>query len=144
MKKRTIFISVMMCLLLIFSSFSVFAEDVAIISGADGETEIIVGDEEIVDEAIEEDLEEVFGEDFMGAMIFFIVSYMFSMLCLPALIVMIVFIVKNNKAKKEVKEFELRFGPISPSYNGNVNNFNTTPYYNNTYNGFNNNQGGQM
>lgn len=143
MKKRSIFISVLMCLLLIFSSFSVFAEDVAIIGGADGETEIIVGDEEIVDEAIEEDLEEVFGEDFMGAMVFLTLSCLFSMLSLPALIFMIVFIVKNNKAKKDIKEFELRFGPISPIYNGNVNNFNTTPYYNNSYNGYNN-QGGQM
>ena len=144
MKKTTIFISVMMCLLLIFSSFSVFAEDIGVIGGADGETEIIVGDEEIVDEVTEEELEEVFGEDFMGAMIFFMVAYMFSMLCLPALIVMIVFIVKNNKAKKDIKEFELRFGPVSPIYNGNQNNYNATPYYNNTYNGFNNNQGGQM
>ncbi|MBQ6838154.1 MAG: hypothetical protein IJO44_04880 [Clostridia bacterium] len=144
MKKRTIFISVMMCLLLIFSSFSVFAEDVAIIGGADGETEIIVGDEEIVDESIEEDLEEVFGEDFMGAMVFLTLSCLFSMLSLPALIFMIVFIVKNNKAKKDIKEFELRFGPVSPIYNGNQNNYNATPYYNNSYNGFNNNQGGQM
>lgn len=144
MKKRTIFISVLMCLLLLFSSFSVFAEDIGIIGGADGETEIIVGDEEIVDEVTEGELEEVFGEDFMGAVIFLTLSYMFSMLCLPALIVMIVFIVKNNKAKKDIKEFELRFGPILPIYNGNVNNFNTTPYYNNLYNGFNNNQGGQM
>ncbi len=144
MKKRTIFISVLMCLLLIFSSFSVFAEDIAIIGGADGETEILVNDGEIVDEAVEEDFEETFGEDFMGAMVFFIVAYMFSMLCFPALIVMIVFIVKNNKAKKDIKEFEIRFGPMSPIYNGNVNNFNTTPYYNNSYNGFTNNQRGQM
>ena len=143
MKKRTIFISVLMCLLLIFSSFSVFAEDVAIIGGADGETEILVDDGAIIDEATEEELEEVFGENFMGAMIFFMASYLFSMLSLPALIIMIVFIVKNNRAKKDVKEFELRFGPVSPVYNGNVNNFNTTPYYNNSYNGYNN-QGGQM
>ena len=143
MKKRIIFISVLMCLLLIFSSFSVFADDVAIIGGADGETEILVDDGAIIDEATEEELEEVFGENFMGAMIFFMASYLFSMLSLPALIIMIVFIVKNNRAKKDVKEFELRFGPVSPVYNGNVNNFNTTPYYNNSYNGYNN-QGGQM
>lgn len=143
MKKRIIFISVLMCLLLIFSSFSVFADDVAIIGGADGETEILVDDGAIIDEATEEELEEVFGENFMGAMIFFMASYLFSMLSLPALIIMIVFIVKNNKAKKDIKEFELRFGPVSPVYNGNVNNFNTTPYYNNSYNGYNN-QGGQM
>lgn len=144
MKKRTIFISVMMCLLLIFSSFSVFAEDVGVIGGADGETEIVVGDGEIVDEVTEEELEDVFGEDFMGAMVFFTLSCLFSMLSLPALIFMIVFIVKNNKAKKDIKEFELRFGPLSPIYNSNQNNYSSTPYYNNSFNGFTNNQGGQM
>lgn len=143
MKKSIIFISVLMCLLLIFSSFSVFAADVGIIGGADGETEILVDDGAIMDEATEEELEKVFGENFMGAMIFFMASYLFSMLSLPALIIMIVFIVKNNRAKKDVKEFELRFGPVSPVYNGNANNFNTAPYYNNSNNGINN-QGGQI
>ena len=140
MKKRRIFISVLMCLLLLFSSFSVFAEDIGIIGGADGETSILVGDEEIVDEVTEGELEEVFGEDFMGAIIFFTLSYMFSMLCLPALIVMIVFIVKNNKAKNDIKEFELRFGPIN---NGFQSNYINPPYFN-TSNGYMNNQGGQM
>ena len=142
MKKRTIFISVMMCLLLIFSSFSVFAEDIGIIGGADGETQILVDDEEMSDEEVAELL---MNSDYGNFIVLVGFSGLFSMLFIPALIFMIVFISKNNKAKKELKEYRAIYGPLSQTYNFNGNYQNSG--FNNGYNpqnGMNNNQGGQM
>ena len=156
MKKLVVCISVMTCLLLLFSSFSVFAEDVGIIGSADGETAILVsGEGEIDEEQIEEYL---MNSGFMeyAAILGFVI--IFSMLAfIPALIVMIVFIRKNKKVKNELRDYKLIYGPLENTgmqYNGyQVNNPMNNPVntqnlnngYNNSYpNGFNNNQGGQM
>lgn len=142
MKKRTIFISSLMCLLLIFSSFSVFAEDIGIIGGADGETQILVDDEEMSDEEVAELL---MNSDYGNFIVLVGFSGLFSMLFIPALVVMIIMISKNNKAKKELEEYRAIYGPLAQmnNFNGNYQNSG----FNNGYypqNGTNNNQGGQM
>lgn len=141
MKKKTIFISVMVCLILIFSSLSVFANDFSVIGGADGPTSIFIADAgEEGTEFTEEELESVLGHDIMASLILFTVSCIFSCLSVPALVVMIIFIVKNNKAKKDIKEFEIRFGPL----NNNVNGYYGQPQNNSTPVNPYNNMGGQM
>ena len=58
----------------------------------------------------EESLEDIFGED---AIPFFVLSFIAgisSLLFLPALILMIVFIVINNKTVNKIKAYELAYG----------------------------------
>lgn len=156
MKKLVASVSVIICLLLLFSSFSVFAADVGVIGSADGETGIIVDEYgEIDEEALEEYL---MNSDFMEYAVVLGFGIIFSVLAfIPALIVMIVFIVKNSKTKKELRQYQAIYGPlvnVGIQYNGYqvnnpvnapVNTQNVNNGYNNNYpNGFNNNQGGQM
>lgn len=136
MKKRllTILICIALSSLLCVSAFA--TGDIGIIGGADGETSIILNDEDIIygdefyDDGIYDDyyyddelytddfasdlseLEYIFqqlGEENTGILIAAVVVMLIcSLLFLPALVLLIVFAVLNGKLKKKIKEYEMR------------------------------------
>ena len=132
MKKRLLatLICLTLCSVLCVNAFA--TGDIGIIGGADGETEILLSEDNILygedffddgsfyddqfytdgytsDMAEIEELLEQFGEENVGILIAtVIVIIISSMLFWPALIVLIVFAVLNSKKKKQIKELEKR------------------------------------
>ena len=158
MKKR--FLAIILCVIFsVLLSVSVFATgDIGIIGGAEGETQILVGnDEYIVDDSlytdgyIDEDFNDIYDssyytyfedEEFMDEvvnnpgfsmfadeeevmqmlyeigldnMVYMgvcgIIAILSSLMFLPLLILLIVFAVLNSKAKKKIKELEMKANP---------------------------------
>lgn len=114
------------------------------------------------DELIEE-FEKMLGEGSGKIFGIALVGVFFSLLFLPALILVIVFAVLNSNTKKKVKEYERFFGPVSGKapvyYHSNINgmpygapfvNPTSTPIETNSENTYfpqndlNNQQGGQL
>lgn len=135
MKKRLLAILICIALSSILCVSAFATEDIGIIGGADGDTEIILNDEDILyedefyddyydeyyydDEFYSDDLSsdlseleyvfEQFGEENVGVLIAAVVVMLIcSLLFLPALILLIVFAVLNGKLKKKIREYELR------------------------------------
>lgn len=112
MKKATVILSMVLILILSFGTVTAFA------SGVEFEeipytydTQDIYGDEDI--EAM---LEGTFGEYASGLVGIIVVSSICMLLFVPALAVMIVFIVLNNKTKKKLREYQKMqmYAPVAP------------------------------
>lgn len=136
MKKRLLAILICIALSSILCVSAFATGDIGVIGGADGDTEIILNDEDILygdefyddgfyddyyydDELYSDELGsdlgeleylfEQFGEENVGVLIAAVVVMLIcSLLFLPALIVLIVFAVLNSKLKKKIREYEMR------------------------------------
>lgn len=102
MKKTSKITAIILSLAIIFCLCSVttFAADVS------------VAGEEMVSSVFEDEIM----SDVFGLWAFIVIASLISSLSLPALIVMIIFIVKNGNAKKDLKQYEKLFGPLE-AYN---------------------------
>ena len=122
MKKKIGFLALFIAILMCFFTVSAFAA-----GDENGNSQMpFVDSEEILPEFpdvqtetdIFEEFEEVFGEDSGAFVIAIIIGSLFSVLFFPAVIVIVIFAILLNNAKKELKEYERFFGP-APQINVN-------------------------
>ncbi len=113
MKKATVILSMVLVLILSFGTVTAFA------SGAEFEEIPYTYDTQDIyaDEDIEAMLEGTFGEYASGLVGIIVVSSICMLLFVPALAVMIVFIVLNNKTKKKLREYQKMqmYAPVNVS-----------------------------
>ena len=112
-KKAVIFVLVLSLLFSVFSVSSFAAEKVGSVIPFEGDEEIAPVNPELeyggeFDEVFEL-YEELFGEAGKAMLILVLAAFFFSSLFVPALVVMIVFIVLNRRARKEIDEYERIF-----------------------------------
>lgn len=146
MKKFTAIVSLAVALLLCLGTVGVFAASEAS-AVADGDT--LYSDYYFADESVEEIFEEMLGEGAVKLLPVVMVAAVCMLLFIPALIVMIVFIVLNSKTKKKLREYERLYGDVpdgSRLYNPNNGQFGSAPFIpTNNYPPYNNGQqGGQF
>lgn len=119
MKRKAVILALVFSFIFCFFAVTAFAEDSGnVLPFAENEEIMPVNPElEYGEEDLEEFYEELFGES-AGVMLAAVISMMISMLLfVPALVVMIIFLVLNGKTKRKVKDYERMFGgaPYAPA-----------------------------
>ena len=116
MKKITVILALVLVLIFSFGCVTAFACETISLSK-------YATDEPYTTHLLEDLFESLFGEYGKELLVITVISSFCIMLFLPALALMIVFIVLNNKTKKKIKQYEYlqAYNPVTPTdFSGNV------------------------